>query len=151
VFNATFNNISVISWGSVSWLVEDTRGPGENHWQTFIQLPYDHGHERTLTSIAYLTFIWIITGTRVRSCTSSSTRVARGITDCWEIETKLYLWGSVSWLVEDTRGPGENHWQTFIQLPYDHGHERTVYDRQKCICIWICRWWRHNTKPGYQV
>ena len=39
VFNATFNNISVISWQSVL-LVEETRVPGENHrlagshWQT---------------------------------------------------------------------------------------------------------------------
>jgi hypothetical protein len=39
VFNATFNNISVISWRLVS-LVEETRVPGENHrpavshWQT---------------------------------------------------------------------------------------------------------------------
>jgi hypothetical protein len=39
VFNATFNNISVISWRSFS-LVEETRVPGENqrsvasHWQT---------------------------------------------------------------------------------------------------------------------
>ena len=39
VFNATFNNISVISWWSVL-LVEETRLPGENHrpatshWQT---------------------------------------------------------------------------------------------------------------------
>ena len=39
MFNATFNNISVISWRSVL-LVEETRGPGENHrpvashWQT---------------------------------------------------------------------------------------------------------------------
>jgi hypothetical protein len=39
VFNATFNNISVISWGSVL-LVEETGVPGENHrpvasqWQT---------------------------------------------------------------------------------------------------------------------
>jgi hypothetical protein len=38
-FNATFNNISVISWRSVLLVVE-TRGPGENHrpvashWQT---------------------------------------------------------------------------------------------------------------------
>jgi hypothetical protein len=38
-FNATFNNISVKSWRSVL-LVEETRGPGENHrhiashWQT---------------------------------------------------------------------------------------------------------------------
>ena len=40
VFNATFNNISVISWWSVLWLVEETGGPRENHrpvgslWQT---------------------------------------------------------------------------------------------------------------------
>ena len=33
VFNATFNNISVISWRSVL-LVEETRVPGENHWHT---------------------------------------------------------------------------------------------------------------------
>jgi len=30
VFNATFNNISVMSWQSVL-LVEETRGPRENH------------------------------------------------------------------------------------------------------------------------
>jgi hypothetical protein len=30
VFNATFNNISVISWRSVL-LVEETGGAGENH------------------------------------------------------------------------------------------------------------------------
>ena len=30
VFNATFNNISVISWWSVL-LVEEARVPGENH------------------------------------------------------------------------------------------------------------------------
>jgi len=40
VFNATFNNISVISWWLVL-LVEETGVPGENHrpvashWQTF--------------------------------------------------------------------------------------------------------------------
>jgi len=32
VFNATFNNISAISWRSVS-LVEETGVPGENHRQ----------------------------------------------------------------------------------------------------------------------
>jgi hypothetical protein len=31
VFYSTFNNISVISWRSVL-LVEETGGPGENHW-----------------------------------------------------------------------------------------------------------------------
>jgi hypothetical protein len=30
VFKATFNNISAISWQSV-FLMEETRGPGENH------------------------------------------------------------------------------------------------------------------------
>ena len=30
VFDATFNNISVISWPSF-FLVEETGGPGENH------------------------------------------------------------------------------------------------------------------------
>jgi hypothetical protein len=40
VFNATFNNVSVISWRS-GLLVEETGGPGENcgpvasHWQTW--------------------------------------------------------------------------------------------------------------------
>jgi len=40
MFNATFNNSSVISWQSVL-LVEETGGPGENHrhvashWQAF--------------------------------------------------------------------------------------------------------------------
>jgi hypothetical protein len=33
VFNATFNNISAISWQLVL-LVEETGVPGENHWQT---------------------------------------------------------------------------------------------------------------------
>ena len=33
VFNATFNNISVISWPSVL-LVEETGVPGENHRRT---------------------------------------------------------------------------------------------------------------------
>jgi len=31
MFNATFNNISVISWLSVL-LVKETGGPGENYW-----------------------------------------------------------------------------------------------------------------------
>jgi hypothetical protein len=31
VFDATFNNISVISWQSVLF-VEETRVPGEKHW-----------------------------------------------------------------------------------------------------------------------
>ena len=31
VFNATFNNISVISWRSLL-LVEETEAPGKNHW-----------------------------------------------------------------------------------------------------------------------
>jgi hypothetical protein len=37
VFNATFNNISVISWWS-ALLVEETRVAGENHMQYYTQL-----------------------------------------------------------------------------------------------------------------
>jgi len=52
-FNATFNNISVISWRSVL-LVEETRVPGENnrpvssHWQTLSHkvVSRTHRHER---------------------------------------------------------------------------------------------------------
>jgi len=40
VFNATFNNISVISWRSVL-LVEETGVPGENHRRAV-------SHEQTL-------------------------------------------------------------------------------------------------------
>ena len=43
VFNATFNNILVISWRSVL-LVEETGVPGENHW------PFA-GHCQTLSHI----------------------------------------------------------------------------------------------------
>ena len=55
VFNATFNNISAISWRSVL-LVEETGGPGEDHppaashWQTYhimlyrVDLMLDHPH-----------------------------------------------------------------------------------------------------------
>ena len=35
VFNATFNNISVISWQTVL-LVEETRVHEENHWQILL-------------------------------------------------------------------------------------------------------------------
>jgi hypothetical protein len=47
VFNAHFNNISVISWRSVS-LVEEIGGPGENHrpveshWQTISHNVVNH-------------------------------------------------------------------------------------------------------------
>ena len=51
VFNATFNNISIISWRSVL-LVEETGGPRENHrpvashWQT---LPHNVVHLALIT------------------------------------------------------------------------------------------------------
>ena len=42
VFNATFNNISVISWQSVL-LMEETGGPGKNHWSVASHWhSYDH-------------------------------------------------------------------------------------------------------------
>ena len=69
VFNATFNNISVISWRSVL-LVEETGGPGENHrpvashWQT---LSYNVVH---LALIELTT--WVVIGTDcIDSCKSN--------------------------------------------------------------------------------
>ena len=44
-FNATFNNISVISWWSVL-LVEETREPGENHRLVTSHWPISYYHIR---------------------------------------------------------------------------------------------------------
>jgi hypothetical protein len=41
MFNATLNNISVISWQSCV-LVEKTREPGVNHWQTLLHSIYTY-------------------------------------------------------------------------------------------------------------
>ena len=41
VFNATFNNISVISWRSVL-LVEENEVPGEKHWPAEVTNKLDH-------------------------------------------------------------------------------------------------------------
>ena len=56
VFNATFNNISAILWRSVL-LVEKTRVPGENHWQTLSQytLPWT-GFELTTLLVIDIDF-----------------------------------------------------------------------------------------------
>jgi hypothetical protein len=54
VFNATFNNILVISWRSVL-LMEETGGPGENHQSVA-------SHRQTLShSIVHLALIKIQT------------------------------------------------------------------------------------------
>ena len=72
VFNATFNNISVISWRSVL-LVEETGVPGENHrpvashWQTLLH--------NVVSSTPRLSEIWthifrhwlVVTPTTIRS------------------------------------------------------------------------------------
>ena len=63
VVNATFNNISAISWRSVL-LVEETRVPGENHrpatshWQTLSHnvVPGTPRHERDVNSILFIDF-----------------------------------------------------------------------------------------------
>jgi len=41
VFNATFNNIPLISWWSVL-LLDETGVPGETHWQTLSHNVYLH-------------------------------------------------------------------------------------------------------------
>jgi hypothetical protein len=61
VFNATFNNISVISWWSVL-LVEETRVPGKNHrpaaghWQTL-------SHVVSSTWVGFELTILVVIGT----------------------------------------------------------------------------------------
>ena len=65
IFNATFNNISAISWRSVL-LVEETEVPGENHmpvtgnWQTLslIVLSSTPRHERDSNFQLNLVVIW---------------------------------------------------------------------------------------------
>jgi hypothetical protein len=60
VFNATFNNISVISWRSVL-LVGETGGPAENHWPVA-------SHWQTLShSVVHLFLIEIVNPTTIRS------------------------------------------------------------------------------------
>ena len=51
MFNATFNNISVISWTSVL-LVEETRVPRENHWSVA-------SHWQTLSHNVVPTLSWV--------------------------------------------------------------------------------------------
>ena len=68
VFNATFTNISVISWGSVL-LVEETGEPGENHWPVA-------SHWETLShNVVHLALIEIqthnISGDCIGSCKSN--------------------------------------------------------------------------------
>jgi hypothetical protein len=54
VFNAAFNNISVISWQSVL-LMEEIGGPGENHRPVA-------NHRQTLShNVVHLTMIEILT------------------------------------------------------------------------------------------
>jgi hypothetical protein len=70
VFNATFNNISVISWWS-DLLVEETRAPGENHrpvasqWQT---LSHNHVSSTPWSWAGFELTILVVIGT---DCTGS--------------------------------------------------------------------------------
>ena len=57
-FDASFNNISVMSWLSVL-LVKETGEPVENHWQTFITSPWT-GFKLT-TSVPLISTKWTIT------------------------------------------------------------------------------------------
>jgi hypothetical protein len=68
VFNATFSNISVISWRFVL-LVEETGAPGENHWPVT-------SHWKTLSyNVVHLALIKFrthnISGDRIGSCKSN--------------------------------------------------------------------------------
>jgi uncharacterized membrane protein len=109
VFNATFNNISVISWWSVL-LVEETRGPGENHDLSQVTDKLYHIITRTFskheTLILYtfqeppLNKYLLLCGLVYASCLMVFNATFNNIL--------VISWRSVL-LVEETRGPGENH------------------------------------------
>ena len=61
VFNATFNNISVISWRSVL-LMEEAEGPRENHWPEWVKLQ--------VTDKLYLIMLYTSPWSRVELTTS---------------------------------------------------------------------------------
>jgi hypothetical protein len=57
VFNASFNNISVMSWRSVL-LVEETRGPGENHRPlTYFYLQNKNNYRKKMFCIMFVVLI----------------------------------------------------------------------------------------------
>ena len=57
VLNATFNNISVISWCSVL-LVEETEVPGENHWP--VSSHWQTLSHNVVSSTPHLSVVWTL-------------------------------------------------------------------------------------------
>jgi hypothetical protein len=88
VFNATFNNISVISWWSVL-LVEETWGPRENdrpvasHWQTL-------SHNVHLALIEIQTHISVIGSDCIESC-KSNYHTIRAMTAPTDYDLNMYI------------------------------------------------------------
>ena len=98
VFNATFNNISVISWRSV-FLVEETGVPGENHrprvhltWagfeHTLVMVGTDFEHTLVMVGTDYIgsnksNYIMIMTTTApAMSCRNYNTNKMACYTAC---------------------------------------------------------------------
>ena len=108
VFNATFNNISVISWRSVL-LVEETgenHRPVASHWQTLSHnvvnlalieiriLDYEVLPIRSIDIINYQGGIWYLSYINDKICFNSGSETLRGINMENEIcyFLLIYLW-----------------------------------------------------------
>ena len=98
-FNATFNNISAISWQSVL-LVEETGVPGENHWpiannwQTLSHnvvssTPY---HERDFELTTLVVIGTDCTGNNKYNYHMISTTMATPLIDCCLRKRKMGQW-----------------------------------------------------------
>jgi hypothetical protein len=110
VFNATFNNISVISWLSVL-LVEETRIPEENHrpaachWQTL-------SHKVARVHLAWVGFeltTLVVIGTDFTSSSNSNyykittTEFLVSFVECQSCSTSLYMFMFLSYLFSTYR------------------------------------------------
>jgi hypothetical protein len=107
VFNATFNNISVIPWWSVL-LVKETGVSGENHWHAA-------SHWQTL-SHNIVSSTPCLSGVRTPNNISGDVQLFV----CFMVFNAIFnnisviSWRSVL-LAEETGVPGENHGQTLLQ------------------------------------
>ena len=85
VFNATFNNISVISWWSVLLLVEtrENHWPVAIHWQTVLH---------TVLSVICYSFLWSLLPDKFSKCSVDHRLVILEIISCWSFVMYCLTW-----------------------------------------------------------